>query len=41
MRAGVLLAVALLLALLPGTSTAARGHTVSLAGRGDFVAQTN
>jgi hypothetical protein len=38
---GVLLASAVLLAALPGSSTAARAHTVDLGGRRDFVAQTN
>jgi hypothetical protein len=38
---GALLATALLAALLPGTTTAARAHTIDLAARADFVAQTN
>jgi hypothetical protein len=40
-RLGALLATAFLAALLPGTTTAARAHTVDLAARADFVAQTN
>jgi hypothetical protein len=39
--AGPLVAAALLLALVPGSAGAARAHTVDLAARGDFVAQTN
>ena len=39
--AGGLLAAALLVGLVPGAAGAARGHTVDVAARGDFVAQTN
>ena len=38
---GALLAGATLLALLPGAASGARAHTVDLAARADFVAQTN
>jgi hypothetical protein len=39
--AGVLLATALLSVLLPGSTLAARSHTVDLGARADFVAQSN
>ena len=39
--AGGLLAAALLVGVVPGAAGAARGHTVDVAARGDFVAQTN
>ena len=39
--AGAFLAATLLLGLLPASVGAARAHTVDLAARGDFVAQTN
>lgn len=39
--AGAVLAALLIVALVPGTSIAARRHTVDLGARADFVAQTN